>query len=105
MSDPQHVYTSDGHRGVIVGETNPSRDDPRFLEVQMEDGTRLHVPAELLELRADGAFDLKVGYAEIEGRQATGSERARATAGDTLRDEEVHVERQRPDHGEGEVSL
>lgn len=78
MSEPQHVYTSDGHRGVIVGETNPSRDDPRFLEVLMEDGARLQVPAELLELRPDGAFDLLVGYADVEGRQAAGTGRARA---------------------------
>ncbi len=77
MSDPQHVYTSDGHRGVIVGEASPSRDDPRFLDVLMDDGTRLHVPAELLELRPDGAFNLLVGYAELEGQQTTASGRDR----------------------------
>lgn len=68
MSEGQRVYTSDGRQGLIVGETNEGRDDPRFVEVQMEDGSRLHVPAEMLVLRDDGAFDLMVGMAEIEGR-------------------------------------
>jgi stress response protein YsnF len=72
MDEPQRVYTSDGHQGVIVGETSSSRDDARFLEVEMEDGTRLHVPAELLELRADGTFHLPVGYADIRGQRAIG---------------------------------
>lgn len=68
MSEPQRVYTSDGRQGWIVGETNESRDDARFVEVRMEGGSRLHVPAELLTLRDDGAFDLMVGMAEIEGQ-------------------------------------
>lgn len=86
MGEPQRVYTSDGHQGVIVGETNPSRDDARFLEVEMEGGARLHVPAELLELRPDGGFDLKVGYAEIEGQRAVGeSQRAVGEAQGTRR--------------------
>lgn len=68
MSEPQRVITSDGHRGVIVGETNPSHDTPRFIEVEMEDGARLHVPAELLELRSDGLYTLRVGMADIEGQ-------------------------------------
>lgn len=72
MGEAQRVFTSDGHQGVIVGETNQSRDDARFLEVEMEGGARLHVPAELLELRPDGAFDLKVGYADIEGQRSIG---------------------------------
>ena len=67
MSEPQQVYSSDGRRGVIIGDSVPSRDDPRFVEVQMEDGTLLHVPAELLVLRPDGAFDLNVAVTTMEG--------------------------------------
>lgn len=75
MNASQHVFTSDGRRGVIVGDTYPSRDDPRFVEVRMEDGALLHVPVELLELRQDGAFTLQVGTADIEG-QASGADLA-----------------------------
>lgn len=73
----QQVFTSDGRRGWIVGETSQTRDDPRFVDVQIEDGALLHVPVELLELRPDGAFTLRVGAHELDGQSA-------ATSGATL---------------------
>lgn len=65
MSDPQYVYSSDGRRGVIIRDLDPSTDDRRFLRVRFDDGPELTVPAELLELRSDGAFDLSVGHREL----------------------------------------
>jgi uncharacterized protein (TIGR02271 family) len=66
MSDPQYVYSSDGRRGVIVQDHDLATDDRRFLRVRFPDSPDLTVPAELLELRPDGAFDLKAGHAELQ---------------------------------------
>lgn len=66
MSDPQYVYSSDGRRGVIVQDQDPTTDDRRFLRVRFDDSPDLTVPAELLELRPDGAFFLNVGHAEMQ---------------------------------------
>ncbi len=82
MSEPQRVYTSDGRQGVIVDTTSEPLGAPRFVEVQMEDGSRLHAPAELLVPRDDGAFELMVGLADVEGSttaapDAPGSRRPR----------------------------
>lgn len=65
MSEQQQVFTNDGRRGVIIGQADPTRDDPRFVQVAMDDGPVLHVPAELLELRPDGAFNLNIGAADV----------------------------------------
>jgi uncharacterized protein (TIGR02271 family) len=64
MTDPQYVYRSDGRRGVIVQSQDPGTDDRRFLRVRFDDGAELTVPAELLELRPDGAFSLNVSLDE-----------------------------------------
>lgn len=92
MSDPQYVYSSDGRRGVIVQDHDPANDDRRFLLVRFPDSPDLTVPAELLELRPDGAYHLNVGHAELQvaanagarGATAAGplAERARGAAGD-----------------------
>jgi uncharacterized protein (TIGR02271 family) len=66
MSDPQYVYSSDGRRGVIVQSEDPATDDRRFLRVRFGDGPDLTVPAELLELRPDGAFALNAGHEQLQ---------------------------------------
>jgi hypothetical protein len=108
MSDPQYVYSSDGRRGVIIRDLDPSNDDRRYLRVRFDDSPELTVPAELLELRADGAFDLNVGHRElIEAPNAgprrqpdsrsgqTDAERAVETGG-VHEHEEVVVDRASP---------
>ena len=72
MSDAQYIYTSDGRRGVIVADHEPTTDDPRFLTVRFEDGKLLHVPAELLDPRLDGHFNLLLSDMQLEeARNAT----------------------------------
>lgn len=80
MSDPQYVYSSDGRRGVIVQDQDPATDDRRFLRVRFPDSPDLTVPAELLELRPDGAFDLKVGHAELQVAANAAAARREAAA-------------------------
>lgn len=75
MSDPQYVYSSDGRRGVIVQGEDPATDDRRFMRVRFGDGPDLTVPAELLELRPDGAFDLNAGHEELRQARNAGPRR------------------------------
>jgi len=73
MNDAQYVFTSDGRRGTIVADREPTTDDRRFLDVRFEDGALLHVPAELLDPRPDGNFDLALSALELnQASNATG---------------------------------
>jgi uncharacterized protein (TIGR02271 family) len=95
MSDPQYVFSSDGRRGVIVQDQDPANDNRRFLRVRFPDSPDLTVPAELLELRPDGAYSLNAGHAEL-------TEAANAGAREAARRATTH-ERSVGDDGPGRI--
>jgi len=73
------VRGKDGLRGVIERETGSHRPGPETeagagtVVIRLDDGRRVAVPVGLLELQADGSYDLRLGPADLD-RPGSGGE-------------------------------
>jgi uncharacterized protein (TIGR02271 family) len=69
------VRGKDGLRGVIEREAGSQRSGPESetVVIRLDDGRRIAVPVDLLELRDDGSYDLRLGPTDLD-RPGSGSE-------------------------------